>query len=258
MKIEIKRALLWGAGGLSRIWRLLPGPFRDAILTGLLILESRGDAAQGLKRLFLIKDRLEWVINERAMVYGDGVHPKHRLINYHDYFVERIPAGGSVLDIGCGHGVVARSIARRVAGCTVVGVELSQETFLRACASDVPPNLSFVNADARTSLPKGHWDVVVLSNILEHIEDRVGFLQDILHQATPCKVLIRVPLFERDWQMPMRKELGVYYFSDSEHFIEHRVDELMQELSSVGLLPINQITLWGEIWVECHSDLGAK
>lgn len=258
MKIEIKRVVLWGAAGLSRLWRILPGRFRDAVLTGLLVLESRGNAAQGLRRLFLIKDRLEWVINERAMVYGDGVHPKHRLMSYHDFFVDRIPAGASVLDIGCGYGVVARSIARRVAGCAVVGVELSEENYQRACAGELPSNLSFVNADARTALPEGHWDVVVLSNILEHIEDRTGFLQDILRQATPRKVLIRVPLFERDWQMPMRKELGVYYFSDSEHFIEHRLDELMQELSTVGLRQVNQITLWGEIWAECHSNLGVK
>jgi 2-polyprenyl-3-methyl-5-hydroxy-6-metoxy-1,4-benzoquinol methylase len=138
----------------------------------------------------------------------------------------------------------------------VVGVELNTENFRRACAGDVPGNLSFVNADARTSLPQGHWDVVVLSNILEHIDDRVGFLRDILKQATPGKLLIRVPLFERDWQMPMRKELGSPYFSDQEHCIEHRLDEFVQELASAGLRPEYQITLWGEIWAECLPIAG--
>ena len=40
--------------------------------------------------IFLIKDSLDWVINERALKYGQGIHPKHKLTNYHHFFIDRI------------------------------------------------------------------------------------------------------------------------------------------------------------------------
>lgn len=253
MSPQFKQLLLGLAGVLGWFWRLLPGRLRAGLITGLYILESRNcDPAEGLRRLFTVQDRLDWVINERAMAYGGGVHPKHRLMRYHDFFVERIAGNARVLDIGCGYGAVARSIATRVPGSTVVGVELDQGRLAQARSGEVPDNLSFVEADARRHLPAGPWNVIVLSNILEHVEDRAGFLRDIVRQVTPEKVLIRVPLFERDWKMPMRKELGLGYFSDPEHFVEHRLDEFLAEVTMAGLQPIEMITLWGEIWTECQ------
>ena len=89
---------------------------------------------------------------------------------------------------------------------------------------------------------------------MEHIEDRVGFLQDIIRQAHPKIVLIRVPLFERDWKLPLRRELRVNYFSDPEHFIEHQVHEFHDEISRAGLVVVEEKTLWGEIWAVCECS----
>ena len=47
--------------------------------------------------------------------------------------------------------------------------------------------------------------------------------------------LIRVPYFKRDWQVAFRKELGMYYFSDNDHKIEHTIEELKNELTKVNL-----------------------
>lgn len=255
MSPKLKQSLLVLAGLLSALWRIIPAGLRRGLITGLLVLESRGSKpADSLRRLFLLQDKLDWIINERAMAYGGDVHPKHRLTRYHDFFVDRIDPGSRVLDIGCGYGAVARSIATRVPNSTVVGVELDQGRLGQARSGEVPANLSFVEADARRNLPAGPWNVIVLSNILEHIEDRVGFLRDVVRQAAPDKILIRVPLFERDWKLPLRRELGIGYFSDAEHFIEHRLEELRDEVLAAGLKPVETITLWGEIWTECRPD----
>jgi len=249
----LKSFLLRLADLLAWIWQLLPAKLREGLVTGLYVLESRGgDPVRGLLRLSELQDRLEWVFNERAMAYGGGVHPKHRLMRYHDFFVERTPPDARVLDIGCGYGAVSRSIATRVKGSTVVGVEMDRARLAQARAGEVPANLSFVEADARRNLPAGRWRVVVLSNVLEHVEDRVGFLKDILRQAQPEKILIRVPLFERDWKVALRKDIGAAYFSDTTHFIEHTRAELTQELASCGLEQTETILLWGEIWTECR------
>ena len=237
---------------LALVWRLVPARLRELFITGLFALESRsGDPAHGLRRLFLLQDRLDWITNERSMAFGRGVHPKHRLTRYHDFFVERIAPGSRVLDIGCGYGAVARSISSRVPGSSVVGVDIDKGRLAQARAGEVPANLSFVEADARVELPPGPWNTVVLSNVLEHIEDRVGLLRDIIRNARPSQILIRVPLFERDWKLPLRRELGVNYFSDPTHFIEPRVEELRQEATLAGLTPVETITIWGEIWMAC-------
>ena len=138
------------------------------------------------------------------------------------------------------------------------GVDRDEGRLAEARAADNPKNLTFVNADVCDSLPDGPWHAVVLSNVLEHIEDRVGFLQIILDHAKPQRILIRVPHFERDWRMPMREELGLNYFSDAEHFIEHRLDELQAELIAAGLKPTVTQTFWGEIWMYCEPVNGKQ
>ena len=217
------------------------------------MLESRiGEPGAALGRLFAISDDLELVINERAMAHGGGEHPKHNLTRYHDFFVERIPAGAQVLDIGCGYGAVARSIARRIEGVKVTGIDMSAARISEAEAADNPDNLAFITGDALIETPAGDWHTVVLSNVLEHIEGRVDFLRRLNQAASPHQILIRVPLFERHWQIPMRRELGVGYFSDPTHYIEHTLDEFASEMEAAGLDITERLTLWGEIWAVCQ------
>ncbi len=236
-------------------YRLLPAGLRRRVLFGLALLDSRiGAPHDALRRLFGVADDLELLINERAMALGGGEHPKHRLTGYHDFFVERIPAGARVLDVGCGYGAVARSIARRVENVDVTGIDMSAERIREAEAADNPANLRFIRGDALCDLPAGSWDVVVLSNVFEHIEERVAFLQRLVEHAAPGRILVRVPLFERHWQMPMRRELGANYFSDPTHFIEHTLDEFEAEIAAAGLEITERSTLWGEIWAACRPS----
>ncbi|MBI4968889.1 MAG: class I SAM-dependent methyltransferase [Rhodospirillales bacterium] len=196
---------------------------------------------------------LERLIAEWATAYGGGIHPKHRLTRYHDFFVERLEAGSSVLDIGCGIGAVARSIAERVPGVRVTAIDSDPDILRQARALPHPGNLCFLESDASSGLPAGSWDAVILSNVLEHIERRVEFLQMILAKAAPRKILIRVPLFERDWRMPLRRELGVDFRSDPTHCIEHTLLEFETEVTAAGLRIVEQRTLWGEIWAVAEA-----
>jgi len=234
---------------LSLLWRLLPQRLRLLLTKGLFILESRGsDTSQGLARLFAVQDALEHVVNERAMVYGKGEHPKHTLTRYHDFFVAHIADGERVLDIGCGYGAVARSIARAHPKAEVTGVDYDAKKLAQASASNNPANLSFVAADATKSVPPGPWDVVVLSNVLEHIVDRPGFLAALIANTGAKRFLIRVPLFERDWKLPMRRAVGANYYSDPDHKIEPSEEEFRAEAMQAGLNVVELSTPWGEIW----------
>ena len=110
-----KRTILNIAKIFSYFWLLIPAKLRRFLFTSFLILESRdNNTSQSIKNLFLIKDKLDWIINERALKFGEGIHPKHSLTNYHDFFIERIKNGDNVLDVGCGNGSVAISIAKKI------------------------------------------------------------------------------------------------------------------------------------------------
>ena len=127
-------------------------------------------------RLLLMLDNVVGkLINRLAIPYDGGVHVKHRLMRYHDFFVNRIAPGERVLDIGCGYGAVAYSLATR-AGALVTGIDLNEVNVAKAKGRFHHPNLTIVHGDARTNLPSGPWDVLVLSNILEHIDQRVDRL----------------------------------------------------------------------------------
>ena len=81
----------------------------------------------GLQRIFEIKDKLDWIINERAIAYDKGIHPKHRLTGYHNFFIDRVEDGEKVLDVGCGNGVVAMDIASKRKNSFILGVDINNK-----------------------------------------------------------------------------------------------------------------------------------
>ncbi len=238
---------------VSYVFSVIPAKLRAKLIFSLLMLESRvGQPAEALRRLYLVKDDFERLLSERAMAYEGGEHPKHRLMKYHDFFVDNIAPDSHVVDIGCGYGAVSRTVARNVPGAKVFGVEIDRERFEQACSSDNPPNLKFIHGDAFEVLPEGAADTVILSNVLEHIERRTDFLKRVVSVLSPAKMLIRVPSFEREWHVPLRKELGITFYNDRTHFIEHTVEEFRAEMLTADIAIDDLQTVWGEIWAICR------
>ena len=253
-----KNIILSIAKIFSYIWFLIPNKIRRLIFTSFFILESRSNNPSiSIKNLFLIKDKLDWIINERALKYGNGIHPKHSLTNYHQFFIERIKNCENVLDIGCGNGSVAISVARSLPSSSITGIDINKKNIQFAKEKQKKNNLSnlnFINGNINdySRIPS---DVVILSNVLEHIENRTLFLENIQKLSGAKTFLIRVPYFKRDWQIAFRKQLGMYYFSDNDHKIEHTLEELKQELKTANIIMKETITVWGEIWTKCEYDI---
>ena len=65
-------------------------------------------------------------------------------------------------------------------------------------------------------------------------------------------LLIRVPLFERDWRIPLRRELGVEYRLDPTHETEYTLESFAAEMHEAGLRVTHQEVRWGEVWAECE------
>jgi SAM-dependent methyltransferase len=152
-----------------------------------------------------------------------------------------------VLDVGSGKGEVAYDLVT-IAGATVVGVDNDPHHLAFARSRFSHPNLQFDEADVLQGIPEGHFDVVVLSNVLEHLDGRVEFLRGLLRSATPDRLLFRVPVYERDWTVPLRDEVGLSGYWDRDHEVEYSPETFTAELLDAGLR-IEELNLrWGEIW----------
>lgn len=207
---------------------------------------------EAMRFLLDVDARLYPLQGGMAVKMGEGLHPKHRLMGYHDFFVARIGADETVLDIGCGVGAVARDIAERT-GARVTGIDMSDANIAVARRGSPRDHLEFLTGEAPQALPGRHFDVVVLSNVLEHIEHRVAFLRHVRRENTPRRWLIRVPLFERDWRVPLKRELGVEWRLDPTHFTEYTLESFAAEMREAGLRPVHLEVRWGEIWSELVS-----
>ena len=110
-------------------------------------------------------------------------HP-HR-IDY-DRIVERIPAGSSVLDLGCGRGGLLSRLRRKGCG-PLVGVEFNEKALLEC----VRRGLDVIHADVNDGLAAfddKQFDYVVLSQTLQAVENVEGLVGDMLRVGRNCIV----------------------------------------------------------------------
>lgn len=208
---------------------------------------SRGRPDDALRRLLAVEDLIFARIDVLAIELDGGVHAKHRLLDYHRFFLERVGRGDRVLDVGCGKGELAHDLAVG-AGARVTAIDLSSEVLAFARARFRDGGVEFVQADALTFVPEAPFDVVVLSNVLEHIAERPRLLRRLAEVTHASRLLIRVPLLERDWVVALRRDLGLWHYGDPTHETEYTVEQFHEELAEAGLA-VEEIHLrWGEIW----------
>jgi 2-polyprenyl-3-methyl-5-hydroxy-6-metoxy-1,4-benzoquinol methylase len=242
---------------LALVDPLLQSVTFERAVTFLVRLWASGAARlapeDGLRRMLRLDDHLKQRIDGLAIDLDRGVHAKHRLTGYHDFFVERISSGERVLDVGCGKGELAHDIALR-AKAQVTGIDVSRWSLDFARARFDDEGLEFIEGDVLEWRPPHDYDVVVLSNVLEHIAPRVELLRKLRSEAHPDRFLIRVPSSQRDWLVPLREELGLDHFSDPTHETEYTVRQLEDELAAAGLALAELDQVWGELWAVARSS----
>jgi len=226
----------------------------ERLITGVVVERATTlPADEALRFLFRMQAALYPILGKTAVRYGGGVHTKHRHTKYHDFFIGRIRAQERVLDIGCGIGAVAFDIAER-AGASVLGVDLSPDNIDVARRQHSHPRVEYRVQNGMAAFGERVFDVVVLSNILEHLASRPEFLRGVSAGVRPSRILIRVPLFERDWQVPLKRELGVEWRLDDTHETEYTLESFHEEIHQAGCRITHQEVRWGEIWAEVTPD----
>lgn len=99
--------------------------------------------------------RLEW-INARALL-----------------------SGRKVIDIGCGGGILAESMAKK--GADVTGIDLSEKALkvadLHSLESGVKVRFQLIAAEAMAAQEAGQYDVVTCMEMLEHVPDPASIVR---------------------------------------------------------------------------------
>ena len=93
----------------------------------------------------------------------------------------RLPEGAEVLDVGCGNGIISRSLGEK--GFHVRGIDISEKAIQKARALNKLPNVKFDVVSAEQLVADGQkYHAVVCSEVLEHLNDP-GKLLKVLHQT---------------------------------------------------------------------------
>lgn len=97
----------------------------------------------------------------------------------------------SLLDVGCGEGVVSNLISKNFPIVRIVGVDTDKEAL--SIGSQLYPSLFFVSSDAYfLPFSKSEFDVVICIEMLEHLTNPSKVLVELFRVARK-KVILSVP-----------------------------------------------------------------
>lgn len=109
-------------------------------------------------------------------------------------------APGSVLDVGCGEGVLTEQMADRLNGGRIVGVDLDDPKLQAEWQARQRPNLSYMPVPAeRMPFEAGEFEMATALEVLEHVEDPEHVLGEMARIAS-SRLLVSVPR-EPIWRM---------------------------------------------------------
>ena len=194
-----------------------------------------------------------------ARITESGIHPKHSILKYKEWFLSNVETTDVVLDIGCNTGSLPAMLASKVN--YVYGIEISEPLITEAKKNNQLNNIEYIMGDATVydySQLKP-ISIITLSNVLEHIDKREEFLKKIINQVhwrngIQRKILIRVPMIDRDWLTIYKKNKGVEWRLDNTHFTEYTLSQFQQEMQDSSISILNYRIQYGEIYAQCCID----
>lgn len=193
------------------------------------------------KRKFSLYLTLEWIFDRLAHEesFNNFSFDQHPLRVYSiEFLKKRISKTDNVLDLGCKFGEISNKIADFVN--KVVGVDMIVNDIVVAKSRYSKPNLEFVHGDAFEFLKKSDdkFDVIILSHIIEHIDEPIAFLKACAEHSN--KVYIEVPDYDKTYLNHYRTKMNnPLQYTDADHVWEFDREELNQVIKDAGFT-VNQ------------------
>jgi ubiquinone/menaquinone biosynthesis C-methylase UbiE len=108
-----------------------------------------------------------------------------------ELFAQAAPA--SVLDVGCGEGVLTEQWADRIAPGRIMGIDLEDPKLAAEWTTRQRPNLTFAPMEVeRLQFGDGEFDLVAATEVLEHVSDPDRALAEMARVARR-HLLVSVP-----------------------------------------------------------------
>jgi len=177
------------------------------------------------------------ITNRLAMEHAAGLGLDIWGVN--DFIHSRIKPTDRVLEIGCSSGRVLSAIQ----AADRVGVDQDKAAIERGRFEH--PELTLVAGEARDYLETAApFDVLILSHVLEHIDDPEQFLRAFAHRFD--RIYVEVPDFEFTTNNAVRlaRKRDLIYM-DGDHVAEFDRDEIEDLFKSAGLGILDREFRWG-------------
>ena len=202
---------------------------------------------------------MEWIFDRLAMetsfkYYPSDAHPLK--LDAKKFILDFVTSKHRVLDLGCKYGVMSDFIAEEAK--EVVGIDYDKAAIETAQKNYHRNNVTFICTEAREFLQsnKEKFDILILSHILEHLDDPEEFLMEFKQWFD--YIYIEVPDFDRYHLNHYRKDLNLkLIYSDNDHVVEFDRYELERLLNKCGLSIQKSIYITGiqRLWCKVEQSL---
>lgn len=186
----------------------------------------------GNRRVLKVLLRAHWVIKRSAWALSTFEKDLEFVSNTQS--VDRsllsrvLKPGDKVLDLACGFGRL--SIIAMELGCEVYGVDLDL-TAVQTLRQNHPEG-TWIQGNILDFEPSVKPDWVILSNILEHLDEDLAFLIRIKEMTK--NIVVEVPDFESDPLNYSASTYGVRWYSDADHVREYNLSSLQILMAKAG------------------------
>lgn len=162
---------------------------------------------------------------------------RHRNVVFDRHFSPLIRNVDQIGEVGCGHGLMLHHIAETHRK-PVDGFELNLMA-LELCPP-VPGNLYVYDILSRSSELVNKYDVLILMDVIEHIEEEVKFLEAVRdHLKVGGFVIVGVP---------MRQHLYSAYDEADGHFRRYSSRYLRSVIECAGF-QVQKVVEWGHVYI---------
>jgi methionine biosynthesis protein MetW len=113
------------------------------------------------------------------------------VLHRHVWVAHRIPAGASVLDIGCGDGAFLRYLRQKNPEARIVGADVAETAVVEIRKLGIECFHISGDVPLADQLSSG-WDAVVLMEVIEHVHDAEGLMRQVM-AMNPARILVTLP-----------------------------------------------------------------